>query len=251
MLRGFYTIASGILQQERTIGVLSNNLVNANTPGFRASRVVSTTFEHEYITRIEKNNTQHIGAAAPIRVVSDVPTRFDASSLQETGYPYNMAINGDGFFVVENAEGERYLTRNGSFDLDDEGYLSLPGMGRVLAEGGQPIMLGGPDFYIEAGGRLINSITGEDIARLRIAETLPETALTQTRSGLYAADDIDGLPQLRGAEVIQNYVERSNIDLTQEYTRVMEAQRAFQACSTALQIIDRINQKAASEIASL
>jgi flagellar basal-body rod protein FlgF len=251
MLRGFYTIASGILQQERTIGVLSNNLVNANTPGFKASRVVSTTFEHEYITRIEKNNTRHIGAAAPIRVVSDVPTRFDASSLEETGYPYHMALSGDGFFMVEAPEGARYLTRNGSFDLDDAGYLVLPGAGRVLSDSGQPILLGHADFYVGAGGLLINSSTGEDIARLRVAQTGTETALTLTRNGLYATDNPDGLPQFAEGKVIQGYTERSNIDLTQEYTRVMEAQRAFQACSTALQIIDRINQKAATEIASL
>jgi len=64
MLRGFYTIASGILTQQRTINVLTNNMANVNTPGFRASRVVSTTFEHEYLTRIEGYNTGAIGKGA-------------------------------------------------------------------------------------------------------------------------------------------------------------------------------------------
>ena len=61
MLRGFYTAAAGILVQERTLDVLTNNMANARTPGFRASRVVTTSFEHELLTRIEGANTGRIG----------------------------------------------------------------------------------------------------------------------------------------------------------------------------------------------
>ena len=100
MLRGFYTAASGILMQERTLNVLTNNMVNSQTPGFRASRVVSTTFDQEFMTRYERmNGPSAIGVGSPIRVVSDVPTQFDPSSLEETGRPFDVAINGDGFFI--------------------------------------------------------------------------------------------------------------------------------------------------------
>ena len=252
MLRGFYTAASGILQQERTIAVLSNNLVNANTPGYRASRVVSTTFEHEFITRIENNNTQQIGKAAPIRLVSDVPVRFDSSSLEESGRPFDVAINGEGFFVVESTDesGGRYLTRNGNFDIDDEGYLVLRGTGRVMGQNG-PIQLPGSNFTVGPNGTIYDDFTGYEIDTLSLVLPGEDVRLKLTRDGVYTADDIEGLPQMEAPQVIQGYTERSNIDLTQEYTMVMEAQRAFQACSTALQIIDRLNQKAAAQIASI
>ena len=138
MLRGFYTAASGVLMQERTLNVLTNNLVNARTPGFRASRVVSTTFEDEYLVRLEKGASGAIGTGAPVRIVSDVPTLFDPSSLEETGRPYDLAINGEGFFniLTTDAQGNerQYLTRNGNFDVDEEGMLVLRGHGQVLGE---------------------------------------------------------------------------------------------------------------------
>lgn len=250
MLRGFYTAASGILQQERSIGVLTNNLVNANTPGFRASRVVSTTFEFEFMTRIEEYNNGRIGTSAPIKITSDVPTRFDPSSLVETGRPYDVAIKGDGFFVIESAEGgNRYLTRNGNFDVDDEGYLTLTGAGRVMGANG-PIRLETANFNISTGGVIYNNL-GEQIDTLNIVMPGEDMPLRLTRDGLYTGDNIEGLQRMEYPEVVQNYTERANIDLNQEYTMVMEAQRAFQACSTALQIVDRLNSKAATQIASL
>lgn len=98
MLSGFYTAASGILNQQRTLNVLTNNISNAKTPGFRAERVVTETFDFELMTRIEKGNTQRIGLDSPIQLVRDVPTIFDTNSLVETGFPMDMAINGEGFF---------------------------------------------------------------------------------------------------------------------------------------------------------
>ena len=92
MLRGFYTAASGILVQERTIDVLTNNMANAKTPGFRASRVVSTTFDHELLTRIEDANTGRIGTGSPMRRVEDVLVNFSPNSLEETFRPWTVWV---------------------------------------------------------------------------------------------------------------------------------------------------------------
>ena len=120
MLRGFYTAAAGILVQERTLDVLTNNMANARTPGFRASRVVTTSFEHELLTRIEGANTGRIGKGVPMRRVDDVLVKFDPNSLEETFRPYDMALDGVGYFNIQTEDGAtQYLTRNGSFDVDD------------------------------------------------------------------------------------------------------------------------------------
>lgn len=253
MLEGFYTAASGILTQQRTIDVLTNNMVNANTPGFQASRVVSTTFEQELLTRMENGNTGVIGKGAPIRLVNEVPVKFENSSLEETGRPFDLAINGDGYFNIQtqDAQGnnEQLLTRNGNFDLDELGYLVLRGHGQVLGENG-PIQPSSSSFEVRDNGEVYDE-DGKLIDRLLITTPGPEATLEQTENGMFRISDINANQPMDNPQVVQGWTERSNVDLNREYTLVMEAQRAFQACSSALQIIDQINQKAASQIAAL
>ena len=256
MLRGFYTAASGILTQQRTLDVLTNNMANVNTPGFRASRVVSTTFEQEYLTRLEGYNTGRIGTGTPMRMVSEVPVRFDPSSLEETGRPYDMAIDGEGYFNIqapedeEGNEGARYLTRNGNFDIDENNQLVLPGVGVVLGQDG-PIELETSDFTVESDGSVYDA-TGDLVGQLLLTIPPEGTEIEQVQNGLYQTADMDANEAVpESTKLVQGWIERSNIDLNREYTMVMEAQRAFQACSTALQIIDDIDQKAASQIAAL
>ena len=163
MYQGFYTIAAGVLMQQRNLDVLSNNLVNANTPGYKASRLVSTTFDKELL-RVENDMRTRIGGVSVINIVSEEPTRFDSESLLETGRGLDMAINGEGFFRIqapgatdENGEetepGTIYLTRNGNFALDAEGYLELEGYGRVLGQNGE-IYLRDAEFTVQEDGSI-------------------------------------------------------------------------------------------------
>ena len=256
MLRGFYTVASGMLMQERTLGVLTNNMANADTPGFRASRVVSTTFDQEFLARLEKENSGRVGSGSPIRIVSDVPTKFDPGSLQETSRPWDMALNGVGFFNImvqdeQTGEERQYLTRNGNFSVDEDNYLILRGHGRVLGEGG-PIELENSDFTVDVNGEIYNE-RGRVVDRLLITMPPEDAEVELAANGMYYTQDMEAneiVPE-EETQVIQGWLERSNIDLNREYTMVMEAQRAFQACSSALQMVDKINQKAASQIAGV
>ena len=251
MLRGFYTAASGILLQERTIDVLTNNIANARTPGFRASRVVSTTFDHELLTRIEGVNTRRIGVGSPVRRVEDVLVNFNPNSLEETYWPYDMAIDGLGYFNIQSEDGtQQFLSRNGNFDLDEQNRLILPGHGYVLGENG-PIELATSDFTVDTDGSIYDD-TGELVDKLLLTIPPEGTKIEQMPNGLYTVEDMAAnVPVEPGTKVVQGWLERNNININQEYTMVMEAQRAFQANSSALQIIDQIDQKAASQIAAL
>lgn len=251
MLRGFYTAASGILVQERTIDVLTNNMANAKTPGFRASRVVSTTFDHELLTRIEGANTGRIGVGSPMRKVEDVLVDFNPNSLEETYWPYDLALDGTGYFNIQSEDGtQQFLSRNGSFDVDDQNRLVLPGHGLVLGENG-PIQLATSDFTVESDGSIYDD-TGELVDKLLLTIPPEGTKIEQQQNGLYTVEDMAAnVPVDPSTKVVQGWLERNNINLNQEYTMVMEAQRAFQSCSSALQIIDKIDQKAASQIAAL
>ncbi len=259
MYQGFYTIASGVLMQQRNLSVLSNNLVNANTPGYKASRLVSSTFDKELL-RVENQMRTNIGGVSVINIVSEEPTRFDSESLLETGRGLDMAINGEGFFRIQapapqNAEGEAegegavYLTRNGNFTLDAEGYLELEGFGRVLGQNG-PIQLVDAGFTVQEDGSIYGA-DGNYVDTLSLV--VPGEGDTMERAGnalFQLAGGAEGVPAT-AFTMVQNWLERSNIDPNREYTLMMEAQRSFQACSTALQIADRLNQKAAQQIAAL
>lgn len=257
MLEGFYTAASAVLMEQRNFNVLANNMSNTNTPGFRASRVMSSTFQQTYLTVLENGRYTYIGKGDPTRIIEEVATEFNPDLLEETGRVFDMALNGDGYFTIQGNDGETaYLTRNGAFDIDAEGYLILPGQGRVLGEKG-PIQVNGSDFTVSYAGTVYDK-NGKALDKLLIQapalqEGTDETgaqALTKYENGLYRIADGEALEQVDTA-VYQTVLERSNVDLNREYTQMMTAQRTFQSCSAALKSIDAINEKAASRIGSV
>ena len=114
-----------------------------------------------------------------------------------------------------------------------------------------PIELSSSDFTIEADGSIYDS-RGRYVDKLLVTIPPEGTKIDQMANGMYQTENMAGnLPVSEDTKLVQGWIERSNLDLNREYTLVMEAQRAFQACSSALQIIDKIDQKAASQIASL
>lgn len=274
MLTGFYTAASGMLMQQRALNVIANNMANSETPGFKSERVVSTTFEQELLTRQERGNSGFIGKGSPVRLVQDVPSLFDPTLLQPTERPLDMAINGEGFFNIQSAEGEQYMTRNGNFDVDSEGYLCLNGGGRVLGKKGEIDLKGSSDFTVDEDG-MVRDIAGRRIDTLYITKPVEGTQLAKFSNGMYQidqnpqtvpplagavppadgavppADGAAGAPQAVVGSVVevdmpnvqQGILERSNISLQSEMALMMETQRTFQSCSKALQAIDQINQK--------
>ncbi len=238
-----------MFMQQRTLNVLSNNIANVKTPGYRSKRVVSSTFEQALLARQEAGNSTQIGSGAPIRIVDSVPTQFDPSFLQETYRPFDLAIEGDGFFTIQGGE-QQYLTRNGNFDIDEEGYLVLRGQGRVLGEGGE-ILLNSSAFTVGEDGTVYNA-TGRRIDRLLLVQPQDYNALQDFENGMYGVDPAQqGNLQTGNIRVVQGVLEQSNIDMNREMSMAMEVQRAFQSCSKALTTIDQLNQKTANELGRL
>lgn len=236
-----------MLLQQRTLNVLSNNIANVRTPGFKSERVVSTTFAQELLTRQEQGNTQTIGTGAPIRLVQDVPSNFDSSALEPTERPFDLAINGEGFFNIQAGENV-YLTRNGNFDIDEEGFLVLRGAGRVLGQNGE-IRIGSAKFQVNQDGTVYDE-RGRRMDQLMITRPAQDAQLTKFANGMYTLP-LESTEPAQAYTIEQGVIENSNIDINREYTLVMEAQRAFQACSQALKVVDEMNGKASSQIASL
>ena len=250
MLRGFYTIASGMLAQQRNIDLISNNLVNTETPGFRTERMLFSTFRHELMIRKEAYSRTNIGTTDPITLVADVVTLHQSGVFQDTGFAFDLAIDGPGYFKVQGNGDQPYVTRSGQFNMDSEGYLILANKGRVLSKEGEPIQVKNAQFKIADDGTVTNE-TGKQIGVLDIVSPPLTSDLIRLDDGLYQLrQGVEAEPS-KGFRVVQGVVERSNVDYNMEMTTLLEAQRAFQSCSSALQMIDTMNRRAATTIAAL
>lgn len=238
MLQGFYSAASGVLMQQRNLNVISNNLANARTPGYKANTLISTTFEQTLLTRMEGKNSAYIGTGNPARIVEEVVDIFKTGEIISTDQPFDVALNGSGFFNVQGEDGQTYITRDGQFDLDDEGYLILRGRGRVLGTDGAPIQLGTSDIIIDKEGNITHDLTGVNLGILAITIPGENAVIEEARNGMYLVDGGPG-PQSENPKVIQGSYENSNVNLTDEMAAMIMAQRNFSSASQALQIIDK------------
>ena len=251
MLAGFYSIASGMLVSQRKLEVLGNNLVNSQTPGYHAQRVVASTFEEQLAMRLEDYNTGAVGDVNPIAIVETVSTQFQSGNLQDTGRNMDLAINGYGYFQVQGDAGITYLTRNGQFDVDEQGYLILPNLGRVLSSDGQLIQVGDTNFSVSEEGDVYSS-EGEIVGTIRpMMPPNNEDDMVQYGNGVFGVPAGTALVDQADSTILQGRLELSNVDLTTEQTMLLEAQNSFTACSTALQIYDQLNQRAATSVASI
>lgn len=270
MFSGFYTIASGMFTQQRSLNAIANNVSNAKTPGYKEDHVVTSTFEEMLMNRMENGAYTPIGKQDMVRSVYDVPSSFAPAPLEDTARDLDLALDGEGFFNIMNAEGEVYLTRNGKFDLDAEGYLVLAGSGRVQGTDGD-IMIGASDFGVTKQGTLYDA-QGKMLGQLTLSTPAPGTTLTKAPNGMYRIDPNPPLTpeelQLQasgtvlparpeptlvpsvGVTVRQGMLETSNVDYNRSVSLMMEIQRNFQSCSKVLQAIDTLNRKTTS-IASL
>ena len=246
MFSGFYTAASGMLMNQRSLNMAANNIANVKTSGYKPKRLVKTTFDQQLVREMN-GRTEGLGQGSTISVGTREMTTHGQGPIEDTGKTYDLAINGDGFFVIQGENGQ-YLTRNGHFTRDDEGNLMLPGVGQLMGDGG-PVYVDEEGLRVGADGIIYDN---EDGALDQIQIVVPDNydSLEFYDNGTYGAGAGVELSQVYPT-VYQGKLEQSGVNLNNEMTRAMEVQRAFQSCGKALTIIDQMNQKTANEIGKL
>ena len=251
MFKGFYQLTSGMLSQGRRLDVVSHNMTNISTAGYKADRYTDSTAFREYIvSRIgnkDKRNAEEIGPASYILAPDQLYTDYTQGSLEETELPLDFAIEGDGFFAIE-WNGEVAYTRAGSFNLDDEGYLILPGQGRVLDNNNQPIQLPTDNIYVDGNGGIYTMNERNYLGTLGVFAFPDNGALERNDYGLFTG----GQPQVSENYTIhQKMVERSNTNMVQEMVFMMSAQRAIQSAAEVSKIYDQVMTKDTTELGRL
>ena len=265
MTKGFYNLTSAMLTHGRMLDISSNNIANVATAGFKTDRFTGATFQ-EVMWQVTGNrikNYQDIGEQSFITAPSQMYTDFTQGNLDHTGLALDFAINGAGWFAIErrsvevNEETgaeeeniERLYTRGGSFMLDNEAYLYLAGQGRVLSVQEEPIRLVtdrlDPDNY---GG--LYTENGAFMGRIGVfVFDSDEDSLEKNAQGLFTANE-DAEPQVRTTQVLNGWVERSNMDWVKEMTQMLSIQRAYQSAAEVIKIYDNILTRVTQEAGRL
>ncbi len=246
MERGFYTLSSGMLTQSRKLTAVSNNIANVETAGYKRNIVTSSTFGNLMIHRLNNQGDVPIGEMSMMTAADKTNVIHSEGSLKETGRTLDFAITGEGFFAVQKDNGLVY-TRNGSFNVDEEGYLVSKDLGgRVMGANG-PIRVGTDQFDADAQGNI--SVGGNQVGSLAVYQFADYNNLKSAGQESFTA--AGGAQQMQFPQLKWKYVEGSNVDAAQEMTDAIAIQRGLQTCTQALKMYDQILSRTVTEIGKI
>ena len=252
MFKGFYNLTSGMLTQGKNLDVIANNMSNAATAGFKTDRFTFSTFEEvmwHRVGNLDKKYTE-LGEQSWITAPSKLYTDYEQGSIEETGQPLDFAIEGDGFFALENRDGERIYTRNGNFSLDNEGYLWLSGYGRVLDQNGETIRLVTDRIKADSNGSMFTE-TGGYLGRVGVFQFADNGELVKNNYGFFVSENEAMEAPVTAFKIHNGYVERSNIDLVQQMTGMITAERAYQSAAEVTKIYDGVMRQSTEDVGRL
>ncbi len=236
MPESLYVATSGATSRMRQLDVVANNLANASTIGFKGDTMMFST----------ALDAAALGQPMTYVQTSGVVTNMSAGPLSPTGRDLDVAIQGEGFFVVQAPEGVRY-TRAGSFLVDAQGRLATPEGHPVLGEGG-PIQGGVGSLRILSGGEVIDD-NDVVIGALRIEEFENVDLLEKAGGALFKAPaELAPVPVV-DRRLVEGTLELSNVAPTTELARMMLLQRSFDASVRALRADDQATDRLLQEIA--
>lgn len=255
MYTGLYAAVSGSLAQEKRLAILTNNLANANTVGFKADRsmfqvepspvVVGPLPAADGSGAVVTTLNRFQGRDSSQTRLSAVHTDFTSGDLRDTGNPLDLALEGRGFFAVQTSDGVAY-TRQGTFSLNAEGVLVTSGGLPVLGDNG-PLRLRGGKIEIDPTGRV--SAAGAFVDRLKIVDFPQPYALEKQGDVLFRSVVPNPPATTANAVVRQGAVETANVQPVRLLVSVMETSRAYEAYQKVIQAFNDTAGRAVNDIA--
>lgn len=227
--------------------VIANNLANVDTTGFKRILLVTRPLTGMALRRVEggpgSGGLSAMGTYFAGSTPDDAATVFTQGALRSTGGALDLALLGEGFFVVEAPAGVRY-TRDGSFRVDTEGYLATSSGHRVLGTGG-PIRIGDGEVEISESGDV--SVAGRSVGKLKLVAF--ETGADLVREGHNLFQASEAAAKVAGVQVRQRYLEMSNVQPVREMVDLIAVMRAYEANQRMIKAQDETLGKAVNEIA--
>jgi flagellar basal-body rod protein FlgF len=248
MSDGIYSALSGAIAQERALAIVANNVANAGTTGFQADKAAFG----EIVAKAQAAGTP----PASLRYVEIDRISIDreAGSLQQTGNPFDVALQGEGYFAVQTPAGERY-TRAGSFISDSEGVLRTHTGQVVLGEGGPPTAPGA-ELVIPSGTKEVRIAQdgsvladGQSVGKLKIVRFDAVDGLAKEGLTLLAAQNGAQPTAADGVSVSQGYLETSNVNAVAGMQDLITAGRSFEAFQKVIDAFRQIDQRTVRDVA--
>jgi flagellar basal body rod protein FlgG len=226
MIKAYYTAVNGATSNQNYLDIISNNMANIQTEGFKKSKAEFSDLMYTNVRGPEGENTEIKSGSGSRLNKTDV--MFNQGTLYSTGGKTDFAIAGEGYFAVQ-FEDENLYTRGGSFqvtNIDDENYLTYQG-GLVLNNEEEPIILENPDDNINVG----------------VFKFANNSDLMQTGNNLFRVANEDAEYSLsENSRVMKGYLESSNVDLAEEMVKLLQIQKSFQLNSNVIKTADEIEQ---------
>lgn len=248
MLRSFYIAGTGMLAQRAKMNVLTNNITNIDTTGYKKDTVVSRSFADLMIQNVKDPYILHtsnvVGPQNTGIHVDHIVTSFSQGGFEETGRRADIALQGDGFFVIQTPEGVRY-TRDGSFSVGLDGYL-INSDGHYVSGMNGNIYLGTDEFAVDAQGNIMTD--NQYVGRLNIVTFDDLSGLRKAGDNLYL--NFTGQPtrQAQDVTVKQGFLETSNVNMADEIISMVEINRFYELNQRVLRMVDESLGKTVNEV---
>lgn len=255
-MRSLHVAATGMLAQQTNVEVISNNIANLSTTGFKRRRAEFQDLIYQNLRRSGSQSADtgtvlpqgaQLGLGVRTAAIYRIP---EQGNLQQTENRFDLAIRGNGYFQVLLPNGETAYTRDGTFGLSPEGVI-------VTAEGftvqpGITIPANATDVTINASGEVFAKLDGQvqpqNVGQIQLAVFANEGGLEAMGDNLFLATPASGQPQQAApgqpgyGQVLQGFVETSNVNVVQEITALITAQRAYEMNSKVITASDEMLQ---------
>jgi flagellar basal-body rod protein FlgG len=257
MMRSLWTAATGMAAQSLNVDVISNNIANVNTTGFKRGRANFQDLMYQQV-KAPGSEASASGTQVPTGIqiglgvkTAGVDSIFSEGSFQQTNNPLDLTIQGRGFFQVQLPNGDTAYTRDGKFSVDSQGQLVtqrgdpvLPGI--TLPTDAQTIEISpdGTVSVVQAGG--VQTVVGQ----IQIADFINPAGLTHLGGNMFqpsnaSGEAVVGNPSENGLGSIgQGMLEMSNVSMVEEMVNLIAGQRAYEMNSKAIQAADQMLQTA-------
>ncbi|MGM0369253.1 MAG: flagellar basal-body rod protein FlgF [Bacillota bacterium] len=243
MIRGLYTASSGMRSSMRKNNVISNNLANVNTTGFKKQTAINKSFPKEILQKID-STSEEIGTIGSGTAIDEVNVEHSAGEFEETSNPLDFAIKGDGFFVVQTEQGERY-TRNGNFTLNNQN--------QVVTQQGHPVRSENGLLEVPQDGEITIDdnqlmVDGQQVGQLRIRGFANKNGLVKEGENLFRRTPEAGNQINTTGVAHQGFLEGANVNPVEEMTNMIQNSRAYQLDQKVVKMNDETLNKAVNQV---
>lgn len=240
---GLYSIFLGMRSRQNTLETQANNIANSSTAGFKAERLIYSTFEADN----KKSGDKQLLVAG---VSTSGTTDFTAGSIQQTGRSMDVAIDGDAFLQVQTPRGVRY-TRAGNMTVNNSGQLVTKNGDLVVGDKGPITVPKEGDLSIGQKGNL--TAAGQEFDSIKLVRfNNPASALTKEGDSMFVATGSEAPQQNVSAKVIQGSLEGSNINSISEMVAMINNNREFESLQKSLTLlVNDIGRKISGEIGKI